>query len=630
MRYSEKNTPVDKTKFQMVQKDQKIYDKKFETKPIGYFKDAMIRFSKNRTNVIATIILFTMITLSIFIPVLTTKNYEVLESQLRHLPPRVPILENFGIFDGVRYVENQEVDITTIDPETGLGVPPRSLYRPEFIEMDSLINYNVACSTRIESCRGGVVSFTLRDESLGATFQSPERLTIVSSQEPKLVINVTEFSDHNGVSLDIKVDPAFTGNYETLISITEPGVYELDMANLLNNPSFVSSFLRFELTALEPRASVTIDSFKFYTNLQEEPVMDDFGYALSIYERVDGSARTPSRSGAELLMSSFRYDVYESALGEVERRNMASTEYYGIIEEFEDVCTKIDNPDNPNGWFFTEGCPIMEVKNTSEPVVVGGIAYYSYHLVINYALYAGYDDIPYFFFGTTEAGHDLFALTWVALRTSLLIGLAAATINITIGIVYGAISGYYGGKVDLLMERFSEVIARIPFLVILAIAVAYVGPGITTLIIVLIVSGWIGVASVTRTQFYRYKGREYVLASRTLGAKDSRLIFRHILPNGIGTIVTASVLMIPLVIFTESTLSYLGFGIGYGQSFNVFGVEFSGVSIGVLLATGRTELLDKPYLTYFPAIIISILMITFNMFGNALRDAFNPSLRGSE
>jgi ABC-type dipeptide/oligopeptide/nickel transport system permease subunit len=120
------------------------------------------------------------------------------------------------------------------------------------------------------------------------------------------------------------------------------------------------------------------------------------------------------------------------------------------------------------------------------------------------------------------------------------------------------------------------------------------------------------------------------LASRTLGAKDGRLIFRHILPNAIGTIITASILMIPYVIFSEATISYLGFGIGHGTTFNFFGVTLSGVSLGVLLSDGRDKLISSPYLTLFPAIVISILMITFNMFGNALRDAFNPALRGAE
>ena len=231
---------------------------------------------------------------------------------------------------------------------------------------------------------------------------------------------------------------------------------------------------------------------------------------------------------------------------------------------------------------------------------------------------------------TIIAAKDLFKLIWIGTRTSLLIGVIVASINISIGIVYGAISGYYGGKVDILMQRFAEIIGRVPWLVTLSIFVALIGPGILTLILILIFAGWIGVASITRTQFYRYKGREYVLASRTLGAKDSRLIFRHILPNGIGTIITASILSIPYVIFAEATISYLGFGIGHGQKFNFFGLQFSGVSIGVLLSDGRAELIARPYLTVFPAIVISILMITFNMFGNALRDAFNPALRGSE
>ena len=255
---------------------------------------------------------------------------------------------------------------------------------------------------------------------------------------------------------------------------------------------------------------------------------------------------------------------------------------------------------------------------------------YSYNVDVDYAILTGYDDIPYFLFGTTAAGRDLFTLIWVATRTSLLIGVIVASINITVGIIYGSISGYYGGLVDLIMQRFSEVVGRVPWIVTLSIFVSIFGPGIMTLIYILIFAGWIGVAAITRTQFYRYKGREYVLASRTLGARDARLIFRHILPNGIGTIITSSILSIPGVIFAESTISYLGFGIGHGQEFKLFGITFSGVSIGVLLAEARTYLLTKPYLTLFPAIVISILMITFNMFGNALRDAFNPSLRGSE
>jgi oligopeptide transport system permease protein len=131
-------------------------------------------------------------------------------------------------------------------------------------------------------------------------------------------------------------------------------------------------------------------------------------------------------------------------------------------------------------------------------------------------------------------------------------------------------------------------------------------------------TGWLGIAGRTRTQFYRYKGREYILASRTLGASDARLIFKHILPNGLGTIVTGSVLSIPSVIFSEATLSYLNLGLQGSNSF------------GNILSTNQKFITTAPMLIIFPAIIISVIMISFNLFGNGLRDALNPSLKGSD
>ena len=128
-------------------------------------------------------------------------------------------------------------------------------------------------------------------------------------------------------------------------------------------------------------------------------------------------------------------------------------------------------------------------------------------------------------------------------------------------------------------------------------------------------------ASRTRMQFYRFKGQEYVLASRTLGAKDSRLIFKHILPNSTGTLVTRSILMIPSIIFSEASLSYLG----------IINFDTSGIySIGAMLNEGKEKLLTAPHILLFPAVLISLLMISFNLFGNGLRDAFNTTLRGSE
>ena len=189
--------------------------------------------------------------------------------------------------------------------------------------------------------------------------------------------------------------------------------------------------------------------------------------------------------------------------------------------------------------------------------------------------------------------------------------------------MYGAVEGYYGGYVDLILEFVSYVLSGIPFIVVSTLfqihLAAKVGP-IPSLLFAFVMTGWIGTASLVRTQFYRFKNQEYVMAARTLGAKDSRVIWKHIFPNTLGTIITSSVLAIPGVIFSESMLSYLGI-INLGSSIT---------SLGTLLSDASSLWTETPHLMLFPAAVISLLMICFNLFGNGLRDAFNPSLRGSE
>ena len=147
-----------------------------------------------------------------------------------------------------------------------------------------------------------------------------------------------------------------------------------------------------------------------------------------------------------------------------------------------------------------------------------------------------------------------------------------------------------------------------------------VGP-VVALLFAFVLTGWIGMASRVRMQFYRFKGQEYILAARTLGARDSRLMFKHIFPNSLGTIITGSVLVIPGVIFSESSLTYLG----------IVNLESSTMtSVGTMLANGKNYLSTDPYIILFPSLFISLLEISFNLFGNGLRDAFNPSLRGAE
>ncbi|MCR5309286.1 MAG: ABC transporter permease subunit [Bacilli bacterium] len=254
-----------------------------------------------------------------------------------------------------------------------------------------------------------------------------------------------------------------------------------------------------------------------------------------------------------------------------------------------------------------------------------------YHIRVDYMPYFEYKYgfSPIFLFGSNSAGQDLLSRLAIGTLFSLGLGILVTAINLLIGLVYGAVEGYYGGKTDLILERVSDILSAIPSIILLVIFNVYFSsiPGLNQgiavvlgLFIAFILTGWIGVAGTTRMQFYRYKGLDFVAASRSLGAKNSRLIFKHILPNAIGTIITSSILMIPGVIFSESSLSYLGI------------IDFSGSglsSIGQLLNEGSGSLgSDNAYLLLFPTILISLLMISFNLFGNGLRDAFNPLSRG--
>ena len=225
----------------------------------------------------------------------------------------------------------------------------------------------------------------------------------------------------------------------------------------------------------------------------------------------------------------------------------------------------------------------------------------------------------YHWFGSDYLGRDLWTRLWRGLRVSFLISLIAMAVNIFVGIVYGAVSGYYGGWTDLIMQRIIEILGGVPYLVIVILFVFYYGPGIVPLALAMCMTGWIGMSRMIRAQFLKYKEMEYVLASRTLGASDRTLIFRHILPNAIGIIITMAALEIPGAIFSESFLAYIGLGIQAPES-----------SIGVLLADGQKVLLEHPHLTVFPSIVISVMMIAFNLMGNGLRDAFDPTLRGIE
>ena len=251
------------------------------------------------------------------------------------------------------------------------------------------------------------------------------------------------------------------------------------------------------------------------------------------------------------------------------------------------------------------------------------VDYYEYYCYYHKAVLKDGIEQPSFLFGATAAGKDIFTCLSGGARFSFLLAIFVSFINLLVGAIYGAIEGYYGGKIDLVMERFVEILSAVPFMIVITL-LKYHMEGTSPILILIIaffLTGWIGMAGRTRMQFYRFKNQEYVLAARTLGATDRRIMFKHIFPNALGTLITSCVLVIPSVIFSETSLTYLGIiNLSTGNL----------TSVGTLLAESKSYLVQAPHTVFFPAMFICLLMLSFNLFGNGLRDAFNPSLRGSE
>ena len=251
------------------------------------------------------------------------------------------------------------------------------------------------------------------------------------------------------------------------------------------------------------------------------------------------------------------------------------------------------------------------------------IDYYEYYVYYHKEVLKDGITEPSFLFGATAAGKDIFTCLSGGARFSFLLAIFVSFVNLLVGAIYGAIEGYYGGKIDLVMERFVEILSAVPFMIVITL-LKYHMEGTSPIIILIIaffLTGWIGMAGRTRMQFYRFKNQEYVLAARTLGATDRRIMFKHIFPNALGTLITSCVLVIPSVIFSETSLTYLGI-------INLSTGDLT--SVGTLLAESKSYLVQAPHTVFFPAMFICLLMLSFNLFGNGLRDAFNPSLRGSE
>lgn len=485
-----KNIPdVPKEKFDFVQRDEKIFDQKFDTKPIGYFMDAWIRFRKNKGSVVGGLVILILLLFSAFAPFFSTFETKYQDSYYTYTLPKNNFFAQFGIWDG-----------TT----------------------------NLTCNQQTYDYYNAI----------------PGAIVEVKDSYPSTEVGV------KNTYYDLVVDTYYKVGY-AYVSLTKT---EFD--NLLAYQEETGKQMLYpmiDLNLLQSEANRQDANYWFKHNMKNFAVYDANGEYQNIYKKDEAS-----EDG---------YSYYVSKM---------------------------------NGEQF-------QVR----------VLYFDYFTYKN-------GHVPEFLFGSDGYGQDIFIRLANGGRLSFILAIAVSALNIILGTIYGAIEGYYGGTLDIVMERIAEFISTVPFMIVAALFQMYFARKVgvvPTLLFAFVLTGWIGPAGRVRSQFYRFKGHEYVMAARTLGAKDRKIIFRHILPNAMGTLITSLILSIPSVIFTESSLTYLG--IVDLQSSNI-------TSIGTLLSNGQTALSTYPHAIFFPALFISFLMISFNLFGNGLRDALNPALRGAD
>lgn len=728
MENEKKNTDFESAQdFEFVQQDASIHDQKFETKPTTYFKDAMKRFVKNRSSVVAGCILFVLIAMAIIVPVANKNDIDNPVAAARYLPPKWFDGDTGGFMDGTGYVEN-----AILDPSTN-NLPSDSYYKSYAVigDIESTQSYS---DTWDESVRNYGKNGAIR---LG-NGSSENEVGIFESEESGLLSPVVQLAlTDSSVSYEVTFYPnSYADNHVEGTEIASyigwvfeasadtPSETEVLAEESTDTPSEDTPEEGGEEIPEEPTEELTIIPLMDPLTLTDETtsmevenvvgILQEGGYLDGASEQVSGrfaivydapvdaaasanslyiqsvQARgTTSSVGAasfsnatqayaslnaggysrlneisstgiyhsEVTYGAFRYDYYEAAFGDVAGQEFTKNDIdtyvsHGWIESLscrgmvggEITLFSLSNGDTAIDWskapmtstsvalvLTEEGdtyCPLRSIQ-TLRAVNLGGDVGTSVSVYGTQSLYRllyeqdkiGSCKMPKYFFGTDRNGKDFFKLVFSGLLTSLGLGLLSSAINIVIGLIWGAISGYFGGWVDMLMERFCEILGGMPFIVMMTLIVLLLGSNFWTFLLALCLTGWMGVAAETRRQFYRYKRREYVLASRTLGASDTRLIFKHILPNGIGPIITGAILMIPSVIFTEANISYL----------LPSALAFSGSqSFGITLSNVQGDLQNYPYLIVSASIVMALIMICFNLFGNGLRDAFNPALKGAD
>ncbi|WP_237036520.1 ABC transporter permease [Mediannikoviicoccus vaginalis] len=222
-----------------------------------------------------------------------------------------------------------------------------------------------------------------------------------------------------------------------------------------------------------------------------------------------------------------------------------------------------------------------------------------------------------FWFGTDEIGRDVFTRLWRGGRISIFIGICGAIISTIIGSIYGAVSAYFGGRVDNIMMRIVEILFSLPYLlVVIIVRLAMDSQGIHTLIIAMTITGWCGLARLVRGQILSLKQQDFILAADVLGVSNKNIILRHLIPNTLNVILVSISFDIPGYIFSEAFLSYLGLGVAPPET-----------SWGAMAASAQQKFQFYPYQLFFPALTIALTMLSFTLLGDGLRDALDPNLR---
>ena len=511
---NEQMNRIPKEKFTFVSRDKKIHDEKIQTKAIGYLEDAWLRFVRNKSAVVAFVLIILLVLFAIIVPFVSHYDVTFRSGYYQTVLPKNSLFEKAGFWDGGRRETDNQGSydaLRAIGYETGRNIIMKE-YREPYTDSTGQVYHDVRVDTYLR------VGFAY--------------VNLTADEYEKL----QAYQDETG----IQVAYPFSKTYNT----------DFLMGNLGAN-------YWYKLT--DEKATS-----------KGMPLLDENGELIPNYLTTSDPA-----SGA-----------YHS-------KRIAGD----------------DGGENGDAWY------VYARKNQSGYRV--RVDYYEYFRYL-------YGVEPSFLFGTNTYGQDIFTCLAAGARLSFLLAISVSLINFVIGGIYGAIEGYYGGAVDMVMERISDILYDVPFMVVATLFQLHLAEKVgvlPSLLFAFVLTGWVGMAGRVRMQFYRFKGHEYVLAARTLGASDRRLIFKHIYPNSLGTIITGSVLAIPGVIFSESMLSYL----------HIINLETSSLtSIGTMLANGQGYLSTYPHIILFPALFISILEISFNLFGNGLRDAFNPSLRGAE